>query len=214
MQTVLLLEDHNDTRAWLAEILRQTFEGITIYEAASLKQAREHLSQQSFDLGIIDINLPDGSGIDIIREIAQSSPETYVVVATIFDDDQHIFEALQAGAHGYLLKEQQQEQLLARLQGILDGEPPLSPAIARRILRHFHSTADSEPQSMLTDREKEVLTLIAKGMSRSDISRLLGITVNTAAGHIKNIYRKLNICSRAEAALEATRLGLLRSDRQ
>lgn len=158
--------------------------------------------------------MPDGSGIDLVREISQNSPDTYCVIATIYDDDDHLFAALQAGAQGYLLKEQPKGELLKRLQGILLGEPPLSPAVARRVLRHFQKEVQNNPKqsTKLSNRETEVLTLIAKGLNRTDIAELLGITSNTAAGYIKTIYQKLNISSRAEATLEASRMGLVRSE--
>lgn len=210
MQTALLLEDHEDTRKWLKELVEGAFRGIEVTAVSTLAAARKQIAGRRFNLAIVDISLPDGSGIDLIREIAQDSPETYCVVATIFDDDDHMFAALQAGAQGYLLKEQPKEQLRKRLEGILNGEPPLSPAVARRVLRHFRKIpAAAPPEVKLSDRETEVLTLIAKGMNRSDIARLLGISTNTAAGYIKTIYQKLNVSSRAEATLEASRLGLV-----
>ncbi|HEC18471.1 MAG TPA: response regulator transcription factor, partial [Gammaproteobacteria bacterium] len=112
MHHILVLEDFADTRIWLCEVLQETFNTPAISEAATLSQARELLSQQHFDLALIDLSLPDGSGIDIIREIVAQSPTTYCVVATIFDDDQHLFTALQAGAQGYLLKEQPKQQFI------------------------------------------------------------------------------------------------------
>lgn len=208
MRTALLLEDYEDTRQWLAELIRSAFGGIEVVTASTLAMARKALDKHHFNLAVVDISLPDGNGIDLIKEISEREPETYCVVATIFDDDDHLFAALQAGAQGYLLKEQPKEQLLSRLKGILNGEPPLSPAVARQVLRHFRNQHDSVTNVHLSMRETEVLTLIAKGMSRTDISRLLGITSNTAAGYIKTIYQKLNISSRAEATLEATRRGL------
>ena len=112
MQTALILEDFADTRIWLCEVLKSAFSDIAISEAATVSQARELLRSQSFDLALIDISLPDGSGIDIIKEIVQRSPTTYCVVATIFEDDEYIFPALQAGAQGYLLKEQAKDEFI------------------------------------------------------------------------------------------------------
>lgn len=209
MQTALLLEDNEDTRLWLSELVKNAFRGINVIQASTMAMARKELTQNRFNLAIIDINLPDGSGIDLIREITASNPDTYCVVATIFDDDDHLIAALEAGAQGYLLKEQPKEELLKRLQGILRGEPPLSPVVARRVLRHFRKKVATTPETKLSERETEVLTLIAKGMNRTDVARLLGITANTAAGYIKTIYQKLNISSRAEATLEASRRGLV-----
>lgn len=212
MQTALLLEDHEITRQWLSEMITEAFGDIDVVCASTLEAGRLALKENHFNLALIDISLPDGNGIDLIREITRHSPETYCVVATIYDDDDHLFSALQAGAQGYLVKEQAKEQLLARLKGILNGDPPLSPAIARRVLRHFRARQEASPSVSLSERETEVLTLIAKGYSRGEIADLLGITKNTAAAYIKNTYQKLNVSTRAEAALQAVRLGLVDTD--
>jgi DNA-binding NarL/FixJ family response regulator len=210
MQTVLLLEDFADTRAWLCEVLQTAFQAIAISEAATVAQAHAHLTRTAFDLALIDINLPDGSGIDVIRDISRDAPNTYCVVATIFDDDDNIFAALQAGAQGYLLKEQPTAELIRNLQGLIRGEPPLSPAIARKILRHFHAPAAQPAAVDLSEREKEILALVAKGYKRGEIGPMLGISPHTVATHIKTIYSKLNVTSRAEATVEALRLGLVK----
>ena len=209
MQNVLIIEDFADTRSWLREVLIGAFQAIEVVEAATLAQARKELAERSFDLALVDINLPDGSGIELVAEIVRQSPTTYCVMATIFDDDQHLFPALQAGAQGYLLKEQSKAEFIRSLQGLLLGEPPLSPAIARKILRHFHAPSEQPEQGNLSDREKEILTLVAKGYKRGEIGPMLGITPNTVATHVKTIYGKLNVSSRAEATMEALRLGLI-----
>lgn len=213
MKNVLIVEDHSDTRLWLKNLLARIYPGVTIDDANSCEQANNLINGTDwFSLAIIDLGLPDGSGIDIIASLSERNPDTYIVVTTIFDDDQHIFSALQAGANGYLLKEQAPSQLEKRLRGMVNGDPPLSPAIARRILQYFNNIPVAKSDVDLSRREKEVLTLVAKGLSRKEISHLLEITVNTASGYIKTVYGKLNISSRAEAALEATRLGLVRVD--
>lgn len=216
MQTALVLEDHTDTRKWLVELIEKAFDGVTVTPASTIAAAQKELDNKRFNIAIVDINLPDGSGIDLVRTIKQSTPDTYCVMATIYDDDEHLFSALQAGAEGYLLKEQPKEVLLKKLQGILIGEPPLSPAVARRVLRHFQKEAKerSKKSTKLSNRETEVLTFIAKGLNRTEIAKLLGITSNTSAGYIKTIYQKLNISSRAEATLEAARIGLVRSENE
>ena len=225
MYNALVLEDFADTRVWLCEVLHETFSDITITEAATVNQAKALLAKQDFDLALIDINLPDGSGIDVIREIITRSPTTYCVVATIFDDDEHLFSALQAGAQGYLLKEQPKAQFIKSLSGLLHGEPPLSPSIARKILRHFQTTGGGHPidemptkvqaptetpnAADLSAREQEILTLVAKGYKRNEIGPMLGISPHTVATHLKTIYSKLNVSSRAEATMEALRMGLV-----
>lgn len=210
MQTALLLEDFTDTRIWLSEVLQDAFQNIQISEAATIAQAQQHIKEQNFDLALIDINLPDGNGIDLVRAIMNQSPTTYCVIATIFDDDQHLFPALQAGAQGYLLKEQPKDQFINSLRGLINGEPPLSPAISRKILRHFQAPEPQQTGVGLTARERETLTLIAKGLRRGEIAEMLGISPHTVASHIKTIYGKLNVSSRAEATVEALRMGLLK----
>ncbi|HET7371603.1 MAG TPA: response regulator transcription factor [Gammaproteobacteria bacterium] len=212
MQRALLVEDHEQTREWMAETLEQAFPGIEVGATSDLASARETQAELHFNLAVVDINLPDGSGIDLVRELTIAHADIYCIVATIFDDDAHIFAALKAGAHGYLLKDQNADRIVEQLRGIARGEPPLSPAVARRILRHFQAPEDDQPEVKLSDREREVLTLVAKSYSRGEIAKLLGISVNTAAGYIKTVYQKLNVSTRAEAALEAVRLGLVSFD--
>lgn len=209
-QCALILEDVADAQLWLSDALRDTYKEIEISTASTVKEALEIIERETFDIALLDLNLPDGSGIDVILHLKVKQPETLCVVVTIYDDDQHLFPALQAGAQGYLLKEQPRKQIVQKLKGIEKGEPPLSPAIARRLLKHF---AHQEPTEAikLTTREKEVLTLIAKGIKLMEVAEMLEITRNTAASYVKEIYRKLDVSSRAEATLEAARLGLIRT---
>jgi DNA-binding NarL/FixJ family response regulator len=212
MQTALILEDHPDTRTWLAGILSEALPGMSIDTADCIERARALLKQSHYDLALLDISLPDGNGTSLLKQIRSSCSDTYVVMATIYDDDEHLFSALKEGAQGFLLKDQPRERLVEQIQGIVRGEPPLSPSIARRVLRHFRNIAPSMPTSGqvgLTAREEEVLRLLANGYSRCDISTALNITGNTVAAHTKQIYRKLNVSGRAEATLQAVRLGLV-----
>lgn len=210
MQSVLILEDHEQMAEWLAELVRDTFSDVRIHRATTLGQALEMARRKRFSVALIDIGLPDGSGIDLIGDlISGDENDCYPVVTTIYDDDKHLFAALQAGARGYLLKDQPRERLGEQLLGILRGDPPLSPSVARRMLRFFQPPRDDSPQPHLTQRETEVLRLLARGARRNDIATALEISAHTVAGHVKTIYRKLNISGRAEAALQAVKLGLV-----
>jgi DNA-binding NarL/FixJ family response regulator len=203
-------------RDWLARVAVDAFPGIEVATAGTLGQARRRLAEQGFALALIDISLPDGSGVDLIEPLcADTRVETYPVVTTIYDDDQHLFSALEAGAKGYLLKDQPRARLVEQLQGIVRGEPPISPSVARRILRFFNQRpATVNPDApQLTDREREVLDLLSRGFNRNDIAQALAISPHTAAGHVKAIYRKLNVSGRAEATLEAVQLGIIDSSR-
>ena len=223
MKQILLLEDLPEIRAWLRTLVLQVFPGSTVTEAARVHDALQQVGAQRFDLAMIDLGLPDGSGVKVVQALRDNQPDAQSVVVTIHDDDDHLFPALQAGAYGYLLKEQPREQLMEHLQRISQGEPPLSPSIARRMISYFSaqanrpgaqqavSTQDSlMPNVQLTEREREVLLRVAKGFTLPEIGVQLGLSRHTIADYVKQIYRKLNVSSRAEAALEAQRLGLVR----
>jgi len=209
MKTALLLEDFEETRTWLACIVRAAFDEVEVHEAATLEQGRMILASNKVDIALIDINLPDGNGVDFVKDVMATSPETYCVMATISDSDEHIFPALKAGAQGYLLKEQSTNEFIAALQGIIKGDPPLSPSIARKMMSFFTDDTSVSKASKLSGRETEILTLIAKGLKRNEVAELLELSPNTVAAHLKRIYNKLSVSTRAEATLEALRLGLV-----
>ena len=219
MKQVLLLEDLPEIRAWLKSLALQVFPGAQISEAARIHDALELVNAVRFDVAMLDLGLPDGSGVEVVQALREKQPEAQSVVVTIHEDDDHLFPALQAGAFGYLLKEQTREQLSEQLQRISQGEPPLSPSIARRVIQYFTAQARLQPMSesdnvtphvQLTDRENEVLLRVAKGFTLPEIGVQLNLSRHTIADYVKQIYRKLNVSSRAEAALAAARRGLVR----
>lgn len=215
MNHILLLEDIPEIRAWLKALVKQVFANSQITECSRVQDALAQVNSQRFTLALLDLGLPDGSGVEVIAALREKQPEAQSVIVTIHDDDEHLFPALQAGAFGYLLKEQSRELLVEQLQRMSQGEPPLSPSIARKVIAYF--AAQSKPQASsaallhevsLTDRETEVLLRVAKGYTLPEIGVQLGLSRHTIADYVKQIYRKLNVSSRAEAALEAQRLGL------
>jgi DNA-binding NarL/FixJ family response regulator len=218
MNSALIVEDLPEIRAWLGEVARAAFPQLSVTTAARRDEALQCVQGgAAFDLALVDLGLPDGSGLDIVSALRQRQPQTLSVVVTIYDDDDHLFPALQAGAFGYLLKEQPREALVAQLLRMTQGEPPLSPPIARRVLAHFASMGERRERLVrqldnevsLTVRETEVLQRVAKGYTLPEIAQQFGLSRHTIADHIKQIYRKLNVSSRAEAALEAARRGLV-----
>ncbi len=237
---VLILEDNPVARGFLCRVVRESFSDVSsITEAGDLEAVRRLLghgpgqrapmSADPFQLVLVDLELPDGSGLELLSELA-GYPATRIVT-TLYSDDEHLFPALQCGADGYLLKEDRFEVLVEELQKIVRGQPPLSPAIARRLLTHFR-TGDGLPAGVgntshtaiplapappappldherLTPRESEVLTYLSKGFTIKEIANLMGIKWFTVNDHIKSIYKKLNVSSRAEAAVLASKQGLV-----
>jgi DNA-binding NarL/FixJ family response regulator len=212
MKNILLLEDLPEIRSWLKALVMQVFPNAQIVECARVHDALAQVSAQKFELALIDLGLPDGSGVDVVSALRESQPDAQSVIVTIHDDDDHLFPALQAGAYGYILKEQSRELITEQLQRISQGEPPLSPSIARKVIAYFAAQAKPQanalPHVQLTERESEVLLRVAKGFTLPEIGVQLGLSRHTIADYVKQIYRKLNVSSRAEAALEAQRLGL------
>jgi DNA-binding NarL/FixJ family response regulator len=243
---VLIVEDNPVARGFLCRVVRESFsDTIEITEAGDLEQARRHAgiagpgaapqtTGTPFRLVLVDLELPDGNGMELLSELSRY-PATKVVT-TLYSDDDHLFPALQRGADGYLLKEDRFEVLVEELQKIVRGQPPLSPAIARRLLHHFRggaagdasdsgftplpgvvssrpvplqADAPASDSDRLTPREREVLTFLSKGFTIKEIAGMMGIKWFTVNDHIKSIYKKLNVSSRAEAAVVASKQGLV-----
>ena len=215
MKSILLLEDLAEIRAWLSQRVTSVFPTAEVTQCTRVRQALDCVEVHRFDLALVDLGLPDGSGVTVVERLRELQPEAHTVVVTIHDDDEHLFPALQAGAYGYILKEQARQQIEEQLLRLSQGEPPLSPSIARRVIRHFKEaplrTPALLPKVLLTERETDVLLRVAKGFTLPEIAVQLGLSRHTIADYVKQIYRKLNISSRAEAALEAQRLGIFRS---
>ncbi len=217
---VLLLEDRPAEAVWLAALARRAWPGAEVCHADCLQAALALVdARRDWAVALVDLGLPDGSGLALLHRLRAHCPQAVAVVTSIYDDDGHLFDALRAGAQGYLLKDQPEDLLLAQLQQLQAGIPPLSPALARRVLRDFGpapAAATAGPtgcgaaavQPVLSPRETEVLGYIGRGLRIGEAAALLGISPHTAAGYVKEIYRKLCIGSRAEAALEAARRGL------
>lgn len=210
MSRCLIVEDRPDTLTWLKAVVEAAFPGAEIAQATTLREARAWLdaNPEPVKLALIDLGLPDGSGVELVARIAQD-PDAMPVVATIYDDDLHLFDSIAAGARGYILKTEETQDVVRCLQRIEQGEPPLSPSIARRILERLRPTIQRAPDPAdLTARETEVLTLLARGLTVSEAAASLGLKAQTVAGYVKVIYQKLGVSNRAGAALAAVQRGL------
>lgn len=215
---ILLLEDIPQVRQWLKGLVAELFPQALVTECARVREALEHITLTRFELALLDLGLPDGSGLEVVAALQVAQPNARSVVVTIHAEDDCLFPALQAGAFGYLLKDQTHDEMAAQLQRITNGEPPLTPSVARRVIAHFAAYRQARqaapgpalPEVRLTERESDVLLRVAKGYTLPEIAQQLGLSRHTISDYLKNVYRKLNVSSRAEAALEAQRLGLFR----
>lgn len=222
MKNGLIIDEEAASRHKLKHLLLKAYPGIALEECSDSFEACSAIEQSNYSIALVDIGFQNGVGKELITLIHESFPDTRIIVCTSFDDDEHLFSALHAGAYGYMLKDGAEDIFIDKLRGLINGDPPLSPGIARKLLRRYYdsdierqtenSRVINEKHHNLSPRESEVLIYIAKGLSRKEIARLLEIADSTVAGYIKDIYRSLNISCRAEAAIHACRMGLINPD--
>lgn len=209
MTRVLIVEDDPAMRARLTEAIAAEDDLEVFGTAGSLEEAGAELEKGSPDVLITDLGLPDGSGVELIHRVAGGGGLCMVV--TVFGDEKNVLRAISAGASSYLLKDTPTADLAPAVRQLLAGGSPISPSIARHILRRFQG-AKPTADVVLTEREAEVLRLIAKGFTYAEIADLLDLSSHTVTSHVRKIYRKLSVGSRGEAVYEAVQLGLLELD--
>lgn len=210
--SVLIVEDRIDIARRLQRVVDST-SGIALAGTAhTLSEGFEQLYAVKPRLVLIDIGLPDGSGIDLIKEVARAEWTCDALVISIFGDETRVIEAIQAGAKGYVLKGQEMEKVSEDIMAVLDGGSPISPTIARQLLNVLKDSAPahvSADSNVLTQRETEILKAVSRGYKRREIAEQLGISAGTVGNHITNIYRKLEVSSNMEAVAQAARIGVL-----
>jgi DNA-binding NarL/FixJ family response regulator len=212
---ILVVDDDDAFRETVCAAIARDDGMVLADQVSNVESAREAIANGEFDVALIDLGLPDGNGIDLIREIATTRPDTDVMVVTVFGDEAHVLASIEAGATGYLLKRSLNDTLGATVRELRAGGSPISPVIARQLLHRFKkgTPAPSQPAVVddggLSEREREVLLFIAKGFTVGEIANMLHLSAHTVATHVKHIYRKLAVHSRTEAVFEAGRMGLL-----
>ena len=212
---VFILEDDVATRESLARRLSIDPMLTVCATAGSLAEAREVLSRTTPHVLLVDLQLPDGDATALIAEHSSQSPDVPILVISVFGDEARVIGAIEAGAGGYLLKDEAGEDLADSIHRVVAGESPISPAIARHLITRFRQQPDSEPPNkvqadVLSEREMDVLRLASKGLTYQETATALAVSVNTIGTYTRRIYTKLAVSSRAQALFEARQLGIMR----
>lgn len=200
---ILLADDHPSLRAGLASILNAQQDLTVVAEAGSGRETLEKAAATHPDVLIVDLRMPEGDGIETIRELMKANPQVKVLVLTTYDNEEDIFKALEAGARGYILKDTTREEIIEAVRQIHQGQRFLPPAIAARL-------ADRMIRPSLTPRELDVLRLVTRGRSNKEIAAAMFVSEETVKSHMKGLFQKLGVHDRAEAVATALQRGLLR----
>jgi DNA-binding NarL/FixJ family response regulator len=214
--SVMIVEDDPTFREAFAEAVNKAADLHLAGVAEDLPEALLLLEQTQPDVLLVDIGLPSGSGITLIRTAHQTLPTCDIMVVTVFGDERHVLESIEAGATGYLLKGSKDLEIIGQIRTLREGGSPISPAIARQLLVRFHATeaaveTRSIPQkSQLSTQERKVLELSAKGYNYEEIARMLQLSPRTIETYVKRIYLKLQVHSKSEAIYEARKLGFIK----
>ncbi|HZY45099.1 MAG TPA: response regulator transcription factor [Anaerolineae bacterium] len=217
---VLLADDQDIIRTGLTIILNHQPDIEVVGQAADGAQAIDLVKQLNPDVVLMDIKMPNINGIQATRQIVAARPQTQIIILTTYDTDDWVFDGIRAGAIGYLLKDTPSQDLAAAVRGAMRGESQIDPAVARKVLREFqHVTRDRAPApkqtfdepelERLTDREEDVLKLLASGLSNKDIASQLSLSEGTVKNHISAILAKLHANDRTQAVLTALKRGLV-----
>ena len=211
---VLIADDHPVFRFGLRALLSATADMDVVGEATNGEVAIAQAETLQPDVVVMDLNMPDINGLEATRRILQTSPHIGILIVTMFDDDS-VFAAMQAGARGYLLKGAEPEETVRAIRAIAGGEAIFSPSIANRLMEFFARRQPAMPLQILpelTEREREVLTLIAQGHNNSEIAERLTLSPKTVRNHVSNIFSKLQVADRAQAIIRAREAGLGRGE--
>ncbi len=202
--SVLLYEDNNNLCESLCSLLSLTDEFTVVGAFANCMKAEEQVPELQPDIILMDIDMPGMTGIEALRKIRTFNAGVQIIMLTIFDDNNYVFDALRAGANGYLLKKNLSDKLIVSMKEVLQGGAPMSPAIARMIITQMQQAQAIQPDEYgLTNREKDILSSLSKGNSHKMIAAESGISIETVRSHLKKIYDKLHVHSQTEAVSKA-----------
>ena len=212
--SILIVDDHEVVRNGIRSYLETIKDFEVVGEADSGEMAVQMVSELIPDIVLLDLIMPGMDGVETTRQIKKITPRTQVVVLTSYHEDVHIFPALKAGAISYILKDMKMEKLVEALQRAVRHEVTLHPLVAERVLENIRGDASEEPAlfTELTERELDVLRLIAKGMTNSQIAENLVISENTVKGHVSNILSKLHLADRTQVAVYAWQSGIVNKE--
>ena len=208
---ILIVDDHAPFREGLRALLTSVSGMEVVGEADNGREAIKKATKLQPDIILMDIKMPDMNGIEATRNIYQTSPHIGVIVLTMFEDDDSVFAAVRSGARGYLLKGADQSEIIRAIRSVSNGEALFGPGIARRLISffsHLNPPQGTLPFPELTEREREVLNLIAQGMNNTEIAHNLVISQKTVRNHVSNIFSKLQVADRAQAIIRARNAGL------
>jgi DNA-binding NarL/FixJ family response regulator len=208
---ILIVDDHPLFRKGMRTLLNSMEEVEVVGEGISGEDAIALAEDLQPDVILMDLQMPGINGLTAIREIVKTSPHIRILVVSLFSDDDSVFAAMRAGARGYILKDTEEEEMLRAIHAVGGGEAIFSPAIATRMMSYFSSTRTKIPKEIfpeLTDREREILELIADGNPNPDIATELKISLKTVRNYVSNIYSKLQVADRAQAVIKAREAGL------
>lgn len=217
---VVLVEDDVNFQGALMMAIETAPDMVLRAMASTCAQGLQMLAQVPADVLLVDLGLPDGSGINVIREAHERWPTCNIMVCTTFGDEAHVLQSIEAGAAGYLLKDSTPQNMVAEIRSLHAGGSPISPQIARHILMRFRKSSltgaapvehrdSAKPRVVLSDREQEVLEYITKGFTTPEIAALMSVSTHTVISFVRRIYAKLEVHSRTEAVYEARSQGLL-----
>ena len=203
MIKVGIVEDNKTVREGFETLLNRTPGFQCVCTCATVAVALKEIPKAEPDVVLMDIQLPDSTGVECTAKLKAQMPKVHIVIVTVYEDSERIFQALRAGACGYLLKRSQPEKVIAAIQEAMEGGVPMTPEIARKVIGQFRQQATVASQmDDLTDREREVLELVMHGHANKAIADRLGVTVAAVKWHLQHIYEKLHVHSRTEAALK------------